>query len=99
MIFRKSYDTGEIPNSWKVANVTQVFKKGSKCNPSNYCRIPLTCIACKLMEHIITSSVMHGANDNHIHYPLQHGFLTHYSMVSEANVPVRHGYSASPEIL
>ena len=28
--FRKSYDTGEIPNDWKVANVTPVFKKGSK---------------------------------------------------------------------
>ena len=74
VIFRKSYDTGEIPNSWKVANVTQVFNKGSKCNPINYCRISLTCIACKLMEHIIKSSIMHGANDNHIHYPLQHGF-------------------------
>ena len=74
VIFRKSYDTGEIPNSWKVANVTQVFKKGSKCNPSNYCRMSLTCIACKLMEHIITSSIMHGVNENHIPYPLQHSF-------------------------
>jgi len=27
-LFQKSLDTGEIPNTWKTANVLPVFKKG-----------------------------------------------------------------------
>ena len=34
----------------------------------------LTCIACKLMEHIITSNTMAHADKHRILHPLQHGF-------------------------
>lgn len=76
VIFRKSYDTSEIPNDWKVGNVTPVIKKGLKCNPGNYRPISHTCVAFKLMEDIITSSIMHHVKDHHTLYTqaLQHGF-------------------------
>ena len=35
-IFRKSLDTGEVPESWECANVSAIFKKGSKDDPGNY---------------------------------------------------------------
>ena len=38
----------------------------------NYRPISLTCIACKLMEHIITSHIMKHADTHNILYPLQH---------------------------
>ena len=42
----------------KNAYVTPVYKKGPKCKPENYRPISLTCICCKVLEHIITSNTM-----------------------------------------
>ena len=74
IIFKKSYESGEIPDDWKCANITPIYKKGSKYDASNYRPISLTCISSKLMEHIIASSIMRHADNHNILYPLQHGF-------------------------
>ena len=73
-LYSKSYISANIPDEWRKANVVPVYKKGSKYDPGNYRLISLTCIACKLMEHIITSSIMKHANRHNILYWLQHGF-------------------------
>jgi len=52
----------------------QYLKKGNKFEPINYRPISLTCICCKIMEHIITSHIMCHADNNTILYDLQHGF-------------------------
>jgi hypothetical protein len=74
IIFRKSYNTGEIPSIWKRAFVCPIFKKGKKFEAINYRPVSLTCIACKLVEHIITSNIMAHADKHRILHPLQHGF-------------------------
>ena len=53
IIFDKSLETGKVPSDWNHANVTPVFKKGDKHHPGNYRPISLTCISCKLLEHVI----------------------------------------------
>ena len=73
-IYRKSYETGQIPGDWKRANVAPIFKKGSKQDINNYRPILLTCISCKLLEHIIASSIMRHVHENNILYNLQHEF-------------------------
>ena len=62
MLYQKSYETGQIPMDWRRAEVTPVFKKGSKTVACNYRPISLTCIACKIMEHISTSNIMKHAS-------------------------------------
>ena len=57
VIFTRSFKTGKLPSDWKKANVVPVFKKGSKQLPVNYRPVSLTCICCKLMEHIIVSQI------------------------------------------
>jgi hypothetical protein len=74
IIFRKSFDTGEVPSDWRNANVSPVFKKGEKNKAENYWPISLTCICCKLLEHIITSHNMKHADRHNILYALQHSF-------------------------
>ena len=74
LLFTKSLETGITPTDWKHANVAPVFKKGEKYKAVNYRPISLTCICCKLMEHIITSNVMSHLENNNILYNLQHGF-------------------------
>jgi hypothetical protein len=49
-IFRRSLEETGIPDEWKRANVTAVFKKGSKKNPANYRPISLTSQIGKIME-------------------------------------------------
>jgi hypothetical protein len=43
-IFKKSFETGEVPEDWKTANVTPIFKKGSKADPGNYRPVSLTSV-------------------------------------------------------
>ena len=41
-IFNFSLNTGVVPNDWKIANVTPLFKKGGRLQTSNYWPISLT---------------------------------------------------------
>ena len=47
LIFNKSLRLGKRPSEWKQANITPVFKKGSKILVSNYRQISLLCIVSK----------------------------------------------------
>ena len=83
IIFRCSYQTSEVPDIWKSANMCPVYKKGKTYDPINYRPVSLTCVSCKLMEHIITSHMMSHANIQNIMYPLQHGFQRGLSCESQ----------------
>ena len=74
LIYQASLHQGELPSDWKMAYVTPVYKKGSRTNPSNYRPISLTCICCKLLEHIIYSAISSHANVHNIMCTNQHGF-------------------------
>ena len=74
LIYQKSIDTGEVPTDWRTAHVSPIYKKGSKYNPENYRPISLTCICCKILEHVVVSAIMTHADKHNILYPLQHGF-------------------------
>ena len=74
IIFQKSLESGVVPSDWKTAHVAPVYKKGPKYNPENYRPISLTCICCKLLEHIVVSNIMSHADKYNILYPFQHGF-------------------------
>ena len=36
IIFQKSLETGQVSCDWKTADVTPIYKKGSRSQPSNY---------------------------------------------------------------
>ena len=74
IIFQSSLSTGIVPTDWRNAYVTPVFKKGEQYNPANYRPISLTCIVCKLMEHIMVSSIMQHFEIHCILSDNQHGF-------------------------
>ena len=57
LIFQKSLTSGKVPSDWKHANVCPIYKKGDKHNAINYRPVSLTCILCKLCEHIISSNL------------------------------------------
>ena len=75
IIFQRSFDQGELPNAWLEANVTPLFKKGSRLDPSNYRPISLTSILCKVMEKMIKDELMQYLNKNSLINKQQHGFV------------------------
>jgi hypothetical protein len=46
------------------------YKKGEKYNAANYRPISLTCISCKIMEHVITKHVLNHLESNSLLYDL-----------------------------
>jgi len=74
-IFQTSIDTGHVPQYWKLANVTPVFKKGNKKDPANYRPISLTCIVSKILEKIVSSTLIDHLRINKLLSNKQFGFL------------------------
>ena len=58
IIFNKSLVEGVVPTDWKVANVTPIFKKGSKTDPGNYRPVSLTSVVCRVMESLLRDSIV-----------------------------------------
>ena len=78
-IFQLSVETGKLPKDWLNANVSPVFKKGDAHLPENYRPVSLTCVSCKLLEHIICKHILDHLEKNKILTSLNHGFRSGYS--------------------
>ena len=82
-IFNRSYQTGVMPDDWRKANVVPAYKKGKKILAVNYRPISLTCICCKLFEHVMVSHIMGHLERHNALYKFQHGFRSRLSCESQ----------------
>ena len=73
LLFNLSLSSGHIPNLWKTANVTPVFKKGDKHSCKNYRPISLLCIVSKILERAVLNKIYD--HFSHLITSSQHGFL------------------------
>ena len=74
-LYNLSFQTGDIPQDWKDATVSPIYKKGAKTSPTNYRPISLLSITSKIQEKIVYSRLY-----QHIlpHLPThQSGFRQH----------------------
>ena len=78
-IFSESMETGEVPDIWKHARVTPIFKKGAKGEPGNYRPVSLTSIPCKLMEQLIKDKLVEHLEKHGLIRDSQHGFMKNRS--------------------
>jgi hypothetical protein len=76
ILFRKSMAEGSVPADWRKANVTPIFKKGSKSDPGSYRPISLTSICGKLMEGHIKREVTQHGTENNLLLSTQHVFVS-----------------------
>ena len=82
-IFQEAINSGVVPQGWKNANVTAVFKKGGKTDPNNYRPISLTSVASKVLEHIVHSHIMKYFEEHSILTDMQHGFRAKRSTTTQ----------------
>jgi len=94
-IFQYSLDSGRLPSIWKTANISPVFKKGNKALPENYRPVSLTCITCKLLEHIVLSHI--NSNLDHKILNNQHGFRRGFSCTTQLITTIHDLVTASNE--
>ncbi|RMC04787.1 hypothetical protein DUI87_17959 [Hirundo rustica rustica] len=73
IIYHQSWLTGEIPDDWKLANVTPIQKKGGREDPSPYRPVSLTSVPGKIMEQFILSVITQNLQDGQGLRPSQHG--------------------------
>ena len=83
LIFQASHDQSNVPDDWRNALVTPLFKKGDKSKAANYRPVSLTSICCKIMEHIVHSHVMKFLDNNNLLSDQQHGFRKRRSCESQ----------------
>ena len=81
-IFTISFNTSIVPDTWKLANITSIFKKGCKLDPANYRPISLTAVPCKMMERIVRDTMLQHLMDNNLIANEQHGFVKYKSCLT-----------------
>ena len=74
-IFSTSIRTHTLPNEWKHARVSALYKKESKSLPLNYRPVSLTSILCKVLESIIRDRVVTHMRENNLFSSKQFGFI------------------------
>ena len=84
IIMNKSLQNGEIPDSWKEASITPIYKrKGNKWDSLQYRPVSLTSQIMKLLERIIRTYLIHFLEINNILPDSQHGFRPNRSTISQ----------------
>ena len=74
LLYRRSLDTGSLPQDWKLGRIAPIFKKGDKKDPGNYRPVSLTSVTCKVLESIIRDRIMEHLTDCQLLSDNQHGF-------------------------
>ena len=80
-LFQQSIDTGKFPREWSLANICPLFNKSDRslaCN-CNYRQVSLTCVSCKLLEHIVCSNIMAHLDEYNLLSDRQHAFRKGHS--------------------
>ena len=76
IIFQASLKQEKIPDDWRQATITPLYKGGNKNRsiPENYRPVSLTSVSCKILEHIIHSHIINHLEHHNILTDTQHGF-------------------------
>ena len=79
LIYNESLTRGNVPDKWRQANVSPVFKKSEKYDAAYYRPVSLTCICCKTLEHIFISNINKHLTLDSKFAECQHGFRSQRS--------------------
>ena len=82
-LFNRTLKEGKIPDDWKKATVSPIFKKGVRNRAANYRPISLTSIVCKLMEKLVKQAILKHLVDNSLLSSKQFGFLSGRSTITQ----------------
>ena len=76
LLFNITMKHGTLPDDWRRAFVSPIYKKGSRHLPENYRPISLTAILCKIMERFVRDRIVAHLLDQKLLSKKQYGFIT-----------------------
>ena len=88
-IFQQSIDSGVIPKERTLANISPLFKKGDRSLACNYRPVSLTCVPCKLLEHIVCSNIMAHLDEHKLLSDKQHAFRKWHSCETQLTTVIK----------
>ena len=83
ILWRKSFDTGQVPSLLKTANIIPIHKGKSRTLPKNYRPIALTSHLIKIFEKVIRKYIVEYMEKYELFNPGQHGFRFGRSCLSQ----------------
>ena len=75
IIYNQSLESKTVPNDWKNAMISAIFKKGNKSLAKNYRPVSLTSVVCKIMEKILREFIIEHMKKNNLFSKKQYGFI------------------------
>jgi len=67
-------DESEVPDDWKSANVSLIYKKGNRSSTEIYRLVSLLSLICKVFESIIRDALVKHLENNLLINDSQHSF-------------------------
>jgi hypothetical protein len=82
-LFNVIINNGDLPDDWKKSYIIPIYKNGHRNSVDSYRPVSLTCIVCKLMEHLIADYIKEVLRKKNWLWEGQHGFRKGYSCESQ----------------
>ena len=79
----ESMSSGIVPSFYKTGFVSPLFKKGSRCEPSNYRPVTLTSHIVKVYKRVVRKHMVHYLETNNLLTDKQHGFRSNRSCLTQ----------------
>ena len=79
---------GEIPKECSLANICPLYKKGDRALACIYRPVSLTCVPCKLLEHIVCSNIMAHLDEYKLLSDRQHAFRKRHSCETQLTMVI-----------
>ena len=83
LIWRRSLNTGQVPQLLKTAHIIPVYKGGCRGTPKNYRPVALTSHLIKVFEKVIRKNIVGYMETYNLFNPSQHGFRSGHSCLSQ----------------
>jgi len=82
IILQRSINEGMVPDDWRQANVSPIYKKGGKAQTAKYRPVSLTSQVSKICECLIRDAVVEHLENNRLIRDSHHGFRSGRSCLS-----------------
>ena len=82
-LFNLSLRHGSVPEDWKTAIISPIYKKGSRHIAENYRPVSLTSILCKMLEKFLRDKIMTHLQKENVLSNKQYGFISGRSTTTQ----------------